>query len=289
MRISKFIIILALVSLIRNNISQGRRIQSSHRMGNFRFNFRFVYGPVSSWRLGLSLGIDPVSGTVSKICSFDCIYCQAGPTQILSTQRKIFVNTDSIIEEVRRRLSLGIKPDFITFAGRGEPALAENLGEIIAELKKITNIPIAVLSNASLIAEPEVQKDLMKADFVILKLDAYDEKSFQAMNRPHGDLSLWEIINGIMEFGKKFKGKLGIQIMFTNLNKDGAEEIAKIVRQIQPDQIQLNTPLRPRLSDMNKEARELTSEEMREIKAIFEKLCPGIEIIMVYDYLDNSY
>ncbi|HDI45736.1 MAG TPA: radical SAM protein [Candidatus Omnitrophica bacterium] len=249
-------------------------------------DFRYVYGPVSSWRLGSSLGIDPVSGNVAKICSFDCIYCQAGPTQVLTLERKVYVDTKLIVDEVAKRLKSGITPDYITFAGRGEPTLARNLGEIIIELKKITTIPIAVLSNASLIFDPDVQNDLLEADFVILKIDAFDDLSFLKMNRPHSALLFQDIVNGIIDFRQKYKGRLGIQIMFTDLNKEEAEQIAHIVARMAPDQIQLNTPLRPRLSDLTEKARELTPEEMREIKEVFEKICPGVEIVMVYDYID---
>jgi wyosine [tRNA(Phe)-imidazoG37] synthetase (radical SAM superfamily) len=176
------------------------------------------------------------------------------------------------------------EPDYITFAGRGEPTLAANLGEIIKGIKEITDIPVAVLSNSSLIYDPKVQEDLLEADFVILKLDAYAQDSFQTMNRAHPSLNLEKIIQGIIHFRNRYKGKLGIQIMFTNLNMEEVEEIAEIVRKIKPDQIQLNTPLRPRVSEITGgEVRELTPEEMQEIKAIFQRICPEVEIVMVYE------
>jgi len=215
-----------------------------------RYALKYVYGPVSSWRLGASLGIDPLSQE-EKICSFDCFYCQIGPTEVFSVERRVFVETEEIIKEVEFVLeNYAGEIDYITFSGRGEPTLASNLGEIVREIKKITKIPIAILTNSTLLGRKDVQEDLKEVDFVIAKIDAYDEDSFQTMNHPYPDLSFASIIAGIREFRKIYSGRMGIQIMFTQENKQGAEKIAQIVKSLglRPgDQIQLNTPLRPRV------------------------------------------
>lgn len=246
-----------------------------------RIRFKYIYGPVSSWRLGRSLGIDPVS-QFKKTCSFDCFYCQVGGTEVLTVGRKIFVPTEVILTELKQALSQIQKPDYITFAGRGEPTLAKNLGEIIQGIKKITDVPVAILTNATALGNPQVQEDLKEADFVIAKIDAYDENSFQIMNRPHPALNFERVIKGIREFRKVYPGRMGIQIMFTKENKEGARKIAEIVKELglKPnDQIQLNTPLRPRVETY------LTEEEMNEIKEIFQDVLKGLdlEIIMAYE------
>lgn len=257
----------------------GRRVKE---LGNSISNLKYIYGPVSSWRLGISLGIDPIS-QAEKICSFECFYCQVGPTDILTTERQIFVKTDDILEELKYVLAnLSEEVNYITLAGRGEPTLAGNLGEIVRGVKKITNIPIAILTNATLLGRKDVQEDLKEIDFVIAKIDAYDEDSFRLMNNPHEDLSFTSVIEGIREFRKTYAGRMGIQIMFTQENKQGAEKIAQIVKELglKPgDQIQLNTPLRPRVDSY------LEEPDMRDIKRIFEEFLAGmgLEIVMVYE------
>jgi len=118
--------------------------------------YKYIYGPVPSWRLGSSLGIDPLSAK-DKICSFDCIYCQIGKTTIHTKKRKVFVSAEQLIEELKSLPPVDI--DYITFSGRGEPTLAKNLGEMIAEVKKIRKEPVAVLTNASLLYDKEVRED----------------------------------------------------------------------------------------------------------------------------------
>jgi len=244
-------------------------------------DFRYIYGPVSSWRLGASLGIDPLSQD-KKICSFDCLYCQTGKTDMLTLERKVFVKSGEILKELGTALKQVENLDYITLAGRGEPTLAANLGEIIRGIKEITDIPVAVLTNASLINDPQVQGDLLEADFVMLKMDAFDNYSMQLVNKAHLDLEFSDIIAGIRDFRTKYQGKAGIQNMFVKENKSYAGAIARVVATLglkAGDEIQLNTPLRPRVS-------ELSSEEMLEIKKIFEQelvSITGLRITMVYE------
>ncbi len=226
-------------------------------------NYKYIYGPVPSWRLGSSLGIDPISGNV-KICTFDCIYCQIGETCALTKKRKVFVPTAKIIKEIKS-LPL-IKIDYITFSGMGEPTLAKNLGRMIKAIKKIRKEKIAVLTNSSLIYRKDVQKDLLLADFVMAKLDAHSQDLFVMINRPMKAIKLDKIIKGIKEFKAKFHGKLALQIMFIDENKKYAKLISEIAKDINPDKIQLNTPLRPC------GVRPLSKKELAAIKQYFKSM-----------------
>ena len=163
--------------------------------------FQYVFGPVRSWRLGRSLGIDPLSSK-SKICNMDCIYCQLGKTDQLNNERKIYVPTLGVMDEISR-IPLHLV-DHITFSGRGEPTLAKNLGEMIRGIKAIRHEKVAVLTNSSLMNLKEVRDDLMAADFVLAKLDAGNQSFFETVDQGQ-ELDLEEIIQGIMDFRKKFK------------------------------------------------------------------------------------
>ncbi len=203
--------------------------------------FKYVFGPINSWRLGRSLGIDPLSAT-EKICNMDCVYCQLGKTAHLTDERRIYVPTQDIIEEVKRIPSHLV--DYITFAGRGEPTLAKNLGEMISAIKVIRREKLAVLTNSSLMNLKEVRDDLKRADFVLAKLDAGNQSIFDSVDRPH-KLKLQKIIRGIMDFRDSYKGKLALQIMLIDENIENVQEIAAISRKIGANEIQLDTPLRP--------------------------------------------
>lgn len=234
-------------------------------------SYKYIYGPVFSWRLGYSLGVDPISSK-NKICSFDCIYCQLGKTKVLTKKRKIFVPTAKIIEEIKS-LPVTLKIDYITFSGTGEPTLAKNLGEITKEIRKIRKEKIAILTNSCLMDEKDVQKDLLLMDFVIAKLDAHTQDLFGKINRPVKSLKLEKIFNAIKGFKNKFNGKLALQIMFTKENERYAQGIAKIAKNINPDEIQLNTPLRPCA------VKPLSKKRLDAIKRYFK----GANSISVYD------
>ena len=232
-------------------------------------NYRYIYGPVPSWRLGSSLGIDPISDR-KKICSFDCIYCQIGKTRVRTKKRKIFIPAEKVIEEIKSLPSVNI--DYITFSGRGEPTLAKNLGKMITEVKKIRKEPVAVLTNAGLMHEEEVRKDLSQADFVVAKLDASSEELFKNINRPVRGINLSKVIEGIKKFLRNYRGKLALQIMFVKENEKYAKEIAQIAKTIGADEVQLNTPLRPCA------VKPLSKKKMKEIEKHFK----GLNAISVY-------
>jgi wyosine [tRNA(Phe)-imidazoG37] synthetase (radical SAM superfamily) len=204
--------------------------------------YRYIYGPVPSWRLGSSLGVDPISKN-EKVCTFDCIYCQIGKTGCLTDERKTFVPAKNVIKELESLPPLKI--DYITFSGTGEPTLAENLGEMIKAVRGIRKEKIAVLTNSSLMHRDNVIKDLFLADLVVAKLDAPSQDIFELVNQPAKNIRMGAAIRAIKDFKSCYKGRLALQIMFMEENKNYAKEIARIAKEINPDEVQLNTPLRP--------------------------------------------
>ena len=201
-----------------------------------------VYGPVKSWRLGWSLGIDVLC--VDSICSFDCVYCQLGKINRLTATREIFVSTEKILEDLSK--SDWQKADVITFSGSGEPTLAKNLGEAIAEIKRFTGKSISVLTNSTLLYQKEVRQELSLADKVFCKLDAWNNDILKRIDRPHQDVSLENIIEGIRLFRQDYKGFLAIQTMILRPpNSSEIEKFAEILNSIKPDEVQLNLPTRP--------------------------------------------
>ena len=231
---------------------------------------RYIYGPVPSWRLGASLGIDPISGK-DKICTFDCAYCQLGKTIKFTDERRIYIPVDRIIDEISSLPP--VKIDYITFSGRGEPTLAENLGKMIKAIKTLRREKIAVITNSSLMCKEDVREDLLLADFVIAKLDAYSQQSLEAINKPINGIAFDMILEGIKQFRPEYKGKLALQIMFINENKNNARELVRLAREIEPDEVQVNTPLRPC------GVKPLSKEEISQIKEYFK----GINVISVYE------
>ncbi|MCK5082606.1 MAG: radical SAM protein [Candidatus Omnitrophica bacterium] len=235
-----------------------------------RSELKYIYGPVYSWRLGMSLGIDPVSSQ-KKICNFDCIYCQLGRTAKFYTERENFVSVEDIIKEINSLPPMEI--DYYTFSGRGEPTLAKNLGAMIEAVRAATGGKVAVITNAALISDEDVQKDLMRADLILVKLDACDEDSLKAIDVPADGIHFEGIVDGIKAFRQKFAGKLALQIMFIEENKKCAQAMAQIAKAIGPDEVQVNTPLRPSGTIP------LCEEDLLAIKKYFE----GLPVTTVYE------
>ena len=202
----------------------------------------FIYGPVSSWRLGRSLGIDLLF-TRGKTCSFDCSYCQLGGIVQPLAERREFISLAKLAEELGKVKD--IAADYATFSGMGEPTLAANLGEAIRLVKSVLGLPVAVLTNSSLMAREDVRHELCLADVVVAKVDAPNEELFRQINRPIIDSSLNEILNALQLFRGQYHGKLALQMMFLEANKGYAAEMARIAKRFSPDEVQINTPLRP--------------------------------------------
>ncbi len=230
---------------------------------------KYIYGPVPSWRLKRSLGIDLISD--SKACSFGCIYCQLGKTVRHIIKRQLFVPTSEVLAEFEKLPKMEI--DYVTFSGSGEPTLAVNLGEAISEIRKRTKTKIAVLTNSSLMWDGNVRRELGLADLVVAKLDAPNEEIFKIVNQPTNGISLRVIINGIKGFNKEYPGKLALQIMFVPQNKEYAADLAALAKEINPAEVQINTPLRPC------PVKPLPRDELLKIKELFKPL----KVYCVYD------
>lgn len=230
---------------------------------------KYIYGPVYSWRMGMSLGIDPITSS-KKICNYDCIYCQLGRTTKFYTKRENFVPVQAIVDEIKSLPPVTI--DYYTFSGRGEPTLAKNLGAMIRAVRKLTGGKIAVITNAASIGQKGVQSDLKQADLVLAKLDAGDDESLGIVDIPAQRIHFSKIVDGIKDFQKKYKGKMALQIMFVRENIKYARAIATVARDINPVEIQINTPLRPGGTP-------LKESELMEIKKHFH----GLPAITVYE------
>ena len=206
-----------------------------------------VFGPVPSRRLGMSLGIDPVP---TKTCNFNCVYCQLGRTRPLTRKRKAFFNVSDILAEITTVLAES-EPgsiDWITFVGSGETTLFSRLGSLIRFVKTISTLPVAVITNGSLLFLPEVRRALSAADAVLPSLDAGSEELFRSINRPHREFTFAHQVEGLIEFRKVFDGSLWIEVMLLggiNDSRDALTDIASILEQVEPDEIHISTPTRP--------------------------------------------
>jgi wyosine [tRNA(Phe)-imidazoG37] synthetase (radical SAM superfamily) len=207
--------------------------------------YKYLYGPVPSRRLGLSLGVDimPV-----KICTLDCVYCQVGKTTNKTLERKAYIHIEPIIAELMQRLDEGLIADYITLSGSGEPTLNERFGELIDKIKALTSIPVAVLTNGTLLIDPVVRHACSKADVVIPSLDAADQKTFQDINRPNSELNIEDVIEGLVKFREEYSGRIWLEVFLVeNLNTqpEQIKSIKNAIEKIRPDKVQLNTAVRP--------------------------------------------
>ncbi len=232
-----------------------------------------VYGPVPSRRLGFSLGIDIIP---PKTCSFDCIYCQLGRTKKKTVLRQVFFSSQEILQSIRAALRSGRRIDFITFSGSGEPTLNRLIRKLIREIKKLTPIPVAVLTNSSLLSQKAVRKSLIEADVVIPSLDAATARTFRKVNRPEPSLKIEAIIEGLENFRREFKGQVWLEVMLVKGINDSPADIEALKRaiaRIKPDRVQLNTVVRPPAEMW---ARPLSRPDL---KAIRERLGGQTEVV----------
>ncbi|MEA3500647.1 MAG: radical SAM protein [Candidatus Marinimicrobia bacterium] len=208
--------------------------------------YKYLFGPVPSRRLGISLGIDLIP---AKVCSLNCVYCECGETTNLTIERREYVPYSDVIRELSHYLDNNPAPDFITFSGSGEPTLNSRIGDIIKFLKsKYTNIPIAVLTNGTLFNQKKVRTELLKADLVLPSLDAATESSFKKINRPFHSLSIDKYIQGLINFRKEYSGKIWLEVLILpeyNDDKENLKSLKDAFVKIKPDRIQLNTLDRP--------------------------------------------
>ena len=231
----------------------------------------YIYGPVPSRRLGRSLGVDLVP---FKTCSYDCIYCQLGRTTNKTIRRKEWVPLDEVVAELKTKLSS--QPNYITLSGSGEPTLYSRTVELIDHIKAVTDVPVAVLTNGSLLWNQEVCAQLMKADLIVPSLDAGDEMVFRAVNRPHEDISFEKMLKGLIEFRREYQGQYWLEVMFLaghNAIHSEAQKLAECVSLIKPDRVQLNTATRPPAEDY---AVTVSQQRLSELAAMFD---PPAEVI----------
>ena len=204
---------------------------------------KYIFGPVPSRRLGRSLGIDLVP---FKTCSYDCIYCQLGRTTNKTMQRKEWVTIDIVIDQLKAKLNS--KPDYITLSGSGEPTLHSKIGELISMIKEMTDIPIAVLTNGSLLWLPEVRLSLIGADLVIPSLDAGCNQMFQYINRPHKDITFNKMLEGLVKFRNEYNGKYWLEVFLLAGVTTPEMEVNRLktcINAIQPEKVHVNTVTRP--------------------------------------------
>lgn len=227
---------------------------------------KYTYGPVPSRRLRFSLGIDLIP---FKNCSFDCIYCQLGKTTNKTTKRKEYLPTEEILKEVEEILKNNDRIDYLTFSGSGEPTLHSRIGYLITELKKITEIPVAVLTNSSLLFMPDVQEELSNADVVLPTLCGTTQEIFNEINRPIPDINIEKMMRGLIDFRQLYKGRIWLEIMLIKgLNDEqlNLDKLKMVVEEITPDRIHLNTVVRP---PSEKYALPLSIEELQRIEKMF--------------------
>lgn len=235
---------------------------------------RYVFGPVPSRRLGRSLGVDLVP---FKTCSYDCIYCQLGRTTCRTIERREWVRTATVLKQLREKLST--RPDYITLSGSGEPTLHSGLGKIIQQIKAMTSIPIAVLTNGSLLWQKEVREEISLADLVLPSLDAPDTERFEFINRPHPEITYSRMLQGLQELRREFAGEYWLEVMLLagyNALPPEIRELVSQVRRIKPDKVQLNTAVRPPAEDY---AIAVQPERLKEIARAF---MPAAECIAEY-------
>jgi wyosine [tRNA(Phe)-imidazoG37] synthetase (radical SAM superfamily) len=208
---------------------------------------KYVFGPVPSRRLGQSLGIDPIP---FKTCNWNCVYCQLGRTTPLTLERKEFIPPADILNEVQQVIETSSpgKINWITFVGSGEPTLHSKLGQMILQVKKWTDIPVAVITNGSLLYLPEVRDELAAADAVMPTLDAGNSRLYRQINRSAPRFTLDLLVEGMEVFRKMYRGKLWIEVMLLkgiNDQADTLQEIAEIMKKLDPDMIHITLPIRP--------------------------------------------
>ena len=233
---------------------------------------RVFYGPIDSWRLGRSLGVDPLAGR-TKRCPFSCIYCQYGPTTRPTRRRGTFVTVGQLRADLDSLTSLSA--DCVTFAGLGEPTLALNLPALVTEIRRRFDLPIVLLTGSALMPRADVRRDLLVFDRVVAKLDAPDDLTFRQINRPMSGFPypFAVLVEGIRQFRQAYTGTLILQMMFLRSNAHLATQMAALAGSLQADEIQLNTPLQPALGGP------ISAPEMREVERAFVEL----PIRCVYD------
>ncbi len=218
-----------------------------------------IFGPVPSRRLGYSLGVDLV---VHKTCTFDCLYCECGPTTSLTIERKEYVPFDELADELGETFKdPPERLDYVTLSGSGEPCLNTRMGDVLELLRSISPAKVAVLTNSSLLTDPEVRRELGLAHVVAPSLDTAVPETFNLINRPHPSLSLGAMVKGLVEFRRGFGGEIRLEVLLVKGVNDSPGELERLARQIElirPDTVDVNTAFRPGAARL----KPLTQEEL---------------------------
>ncbi len=225
----------------------------------------YVYGPVPSRRLGLSLGLSIVP---RKTCTIDCIYCQCGRTTRKTLKRESFFPIEDVLVQVRESVR-GRRIEFLTCSGEGEPTLNRDIGRLVRRLKREFDIPVAVITNSTLLTEPQVRRDLYPADLVVPSLDAADQKVFARVNRGVRSLRIADIIRGLVTFRRYYKGRMWLELMLVKGVNDSPEHLVKLrraVEEIGPDRVHLNTVVRP---PAEKSAKPMSHDDLEQVRMLF--------------------
>ncbi len=223
----------------------------------------------------MSLGVDLVP---RKVCSLDCVYCEVGKTSKLTTERMEYVPYLTITKELKHFFENNPDPDYITFSGSGEPTLNSRLGDVMSFIRQLKpEIPIAVLTNGTLLWDSKVREELMGADMVLPSLDAATARTFGNINRPAGDLDIKRYIRGLIDFSNEYRGIIKLEVFILpgyNDHREELDELKKAIIRIAPDTVQLNTLDRPgTVSDL----KPATAEELERVVEYWD--LPGVEII----------
>lgn len=240
---------------------------------------QYIYGPVPSRRLGRSLGVDLIP---YKVCTYDCVYCQLGRTTNKTMERREWVPTREVLVQLKERLDS--KPDYITLAGSGEPTLHAGIGTLIHEIKSLTDIPVAVITNGSLLWLPEVRESLAEADLVVPSLDAGSEDMFHYVNRPHPQISFDQMLNGLREFRRSFRGRYWLEVFLLSgvtTVESRVQALRDCIEAISPDKVQVNTVVRPPAEGY---AMPVPRDQLAQIAA---QLHPQAEVIVPCSHPNN--
>ena len=206
---------------------------------------KYIFGPISSKRLGQSLGVDLLP---PKSCTWNCVYCQLGKTRTFVTERQEFFPREEILEEIKEAVAAHTSLDWITFVGSGETMLYKGIGWLIGEVKKLTTTPVAVITNGSLFYLPEVREELLQADAVLPSLNAGSETLHAEIDRPAEGLTFRQHVDGLVAFRKEYKGRLWIEVMLLggiNDSDEALHDLAAVMKEINPDMVHLVLPTRP--------------------------------------------
>ena len=235
---------------------------------------KYIFGPVPSRRLGFSLGVDIIP---YKTCTYDCIYCELGKTACQTIEPSSTIPAEAVLKELQEWLSADSAIiDHVTLSGSGEPTLHPDLGQLIKEIKKISPVPVALITNGSLLYKKEVLEQVLEADIVLPSLDAADPDSFQRINRPHPSLRFDQLLDGLLNLGRLKESGLWLETLFLegmNDTPDQVDRLLEIIHRIKPEKVQLNTVVRP---PVESSARPVDFSRLKEIQ---KKLGPQAEII----------